>query len=748
VSEHIIAIDFGTSTSAAILVTGGQEELIEEPSGHGRTWPTAVSVADGKLVIGTVAEQSKRRYPERYRTEFKPEFGRPHPVDLGGQAWTMTTLVTEFFAQMREAAERVAGAPVDRAVLTMPASYVSHDRRRDLMLAAAKTAGYELADLLPEPVAAALAPAAGAAIGTGSLLLIYDFGGGTFDTALVRVGARANQVLGSAAIESGCGGRDIDSAVAGYLAATGGPELAAALARSQREPLQLNSQAKELKHRLTETKTAEDYFGSTDIPISITRDKLNELTEPLLARTLECVDGLLSGCGVALDDVDVVLMVGGVTRMPIVEQTVQKRLGRPLRNARSPELAVVQGAARFAAATATRFSVPRPPRLPERPLRWDIPGESATMLDCLARAGEQFAAGQAIGRVRLDSGAIWELRAGTPGRVRTWHASPGAAVFSGDWLVTAEAMPPRLINPSEVLSVRHEADINAIAFSPDGKSFATAADDKTVRIGTLKGNRRSSSWHKLWMQSVTATIPIAELRPLEHDGSVLAIAYSPDGTRLATGSSSGTAQLWNVAQDTSVKQLACGTTVSGVAFSPDGRYLVTAGDCLYRWALATDTKTMLRAGAVRDVRYSPDGRIVVASCPAERRALVIDVTTGAVVTEADTGDGLGFVALSPDGAWFAAGRDGQSAAIRDTATGDLITVLAHPRASCAAFSPDGTLCLTGGTGSHVLVWDAATGDQLTQIPAEGGVRTVVFGPGGDLVGLAGRDRTAQIWRIR
>jgi actin-like ATPase involved in cell morphogenesis len=726
-TASILAIDFGTSTSAAILVSGSREDQVEDPSSHDRAWPTAVCAVDGKLVVGTIAEQSKRIYPERYRTEFKPELGRAHPVDLGGQSETMTSLVTAFLIAMKEEAERVAGAPVSRAVLTMPASYVTHDKRRELMLAAAAAAGFELTDLLPEPVAAALAPAAGPAIGAGSLLLVYDFGGGTFDTALVRVGASTNRVLGSASIENGCGGRDIDSAIADYLVATGGSGLVAALARSERDPLQFSTQVKELKHQLSNAgiETAKDVFGSAEIPISITRDKLNELTEPLLNRTLECVEDLLSGCEVALEDVDVVLMVGGVTRMPIVEQTVQKRLGRPPRNARSPELAVVQGAARFAAAAATRFVVPRPRRIPEVPLRWDIPGDGATLLEHLAGTGDVFAPGQVIGRVRLDSGAIWELRAGAAGRLRDWHAAPGATVFAGDWLVTAEALPPPLLAlPVEAWSKQHAADV--ITFSPDGTTFATDGKDHYARVWTLG-------------QSI-------EVRAVPNRSPILAIAYSRGGTLFAAGTRSGGACVWDFEGGGAPRQFSRGMTVSGVAFSPDGTHLLTGGDCLYLWNLAADTRTMLRAGATQGVAFSPDGRVVVAAFPGERKTLVIDVATRAVLAEADSGDGTGLVALSPDGARFAAGRDAQSLAIRDTASGDLVTVLPHVGAWCAAFSPDGTLCLTGGAGTAALLWDAATGQCVGAIP-DVGARAVAFSPGGDLVGLADSGNGIRIWRI-
>jgi molecular chaperone DnaK (HSP70) len=367
--EPILAIDFGTSTSAAILVTGTEEQFITERSGTGQTWPSAVCFDGTELRVGTEAENRKRRLADQYRAEFKLELGREARISLGGESFTVSALITAILTEIREAAERAAGEPVARAVLTIPASYDEGDKRRAMMIEAAAEAGFGLMELLQEPVAAALAPVAGPPLLEGSLILVYDLGGGTFDTALVQIGQqgdtgdKGNEVLGQAAIDHGSGGRDIDAALYDDLLKSAGKPLAD-LVTTRRTRLQLIAKTEELKRGLTVAASTEDDFGDSDILLTATRDRLEKLAAPMIERTIDCVRNMVAGTGKALDEVTEVLLVGGATQMPVVERTVRAALGRPVRSARAPQLAVVQGAARFAAAASTRFTVPSVLRVP------------------------------------------------------------------------------------------------------------------------------------------------------------------------------------------------------------------------------------------------------------------------------------------------------------------------------------------------------------------------------------------------
>ena len=159
-SKAILAVDFGTSTSSAALVANGETIPIREASSGSWSWPSAVYRDGDALLVGTLAERRKQVRPAMYRAEFKRDFGQDVPVILGDQGFPVEALVTELISALREEAERVHGAPIDRAMLTIPASYGPADPRRDLMIGAAEAAGFTVVELIPEPVAAALAPPA------------------------------------------------------------------------------------------------------------------------------------------------------------------------------------------------------------------------------------------------------------------------------------------------------------------------------------------------------------------------------------------------------------------------------------------------------------------------------------------------------------------------------------------------------------------------------------------------------------
>lgn len=758
-TEPILAIDFGTTTSAAIVVAGGKEDLIEEPSGHGRTWPSSVSLDGDRLVAGTAAENRKRRHAQLYRAEIKPELAEDRQVRLGDRDFPVTELITAILAAIRTEAERVAGREVRRAVITVPASYRPHDRRRALMLQAAADAGLAPVELLTEPVAAALAPATGTPIPPGSLLVVYDYGGGTFDTALVRVTAGGNEVLGYAALDSGYGGRDIDRELSAEVERDAGPSLAEHT-RTERGRLILGDAVTALKHQLSDAEAADDDYGTTDIVLTASRKQLDVLAAPFLSRTLECVRSMLDACHVSRDDVTAVLMVGGVTRMPVVRETVARELDRPTRDAKSPELAVVQGAARFAAAAGTRFAVPQRQRTAERPLRWQIPGGSAELLDWLVAKGDRFDAGQPLGRVRLRNGAVWELRADdAPGLVGLLHARRDAAVFSGDWLVTAEAVAATARLAAEPsVTVGHAPSVSAIAVSPDGRWLATAGDEAVRVWDAQDGTAMRRGPTTLRTVGLAAAVLLgapglaasaAESRSPFYAASspVLAMAYSPDGASLAIGCQDGSARVLSAYTGTEKMSLACGSPVTGASFSHDGAYLATSSDSLFLWDLTTREPRVLRSGTAAAVCTSPVASLVAAAYPADRRSRIIDAV-GRVITTTACDSPVGFVAFSADGAWFASGRDADAVGVWDAHSGEAIASLPHVLVRSAAFSPDGLSCATVGDDGYARLWNITTADELGRVHHDAPVTAAAFSPDGRQLCTAGIDGTARLWPIQ
>ncbi|WP_238011401.1 Hsp70 family protein [Dactylosporangium sp. AC04546] len=225
-----LVVDFGTSASSAALVTGGQVRLLKEPASGLYSWPSAVALEGDRLLVGTAAERRKRSDPAGYRAEFKRDLGQSVPVPLGERAYAPQDLVAAVLGVFRDRAAELHGEPVHRLLLTVPASYAEGDPRRALMVAAGEAAGFPEVQLVAEPVAAAFAPVAGAGFGAGQVVLVYDFGGGTFDAAVIRCGADGvHEVIGHAALDD-CGGRDIDALLARHVRDAGGPELAGTLA--------------------------------------------------------------------------------------------------------------------------------------------------------------------------------------------------------------------------------------------------------------------------------------------------------------------------------------------------------------------------------------------------------------------------------------------------------------------------------------------------------------------------------------
>lgn len=505
-SKAILAVDFGTSTSSAALVANGETIPIREASSGSWSWPSAVYRDGDALLVGTLAERRKQVRPAMYRAEFKRDFGQDVPVILGDQGFPVEALVTELISALREEAERVHGAPIDRAMLTIPASYGPADPRRDLMIGAAEAAGFTVVELIPEPVAAALAPPAGEPFSDGDLVLVYDFGGGTFDAALVRMGDFQFEpdVLGHRSVED-CGGRDVDAEIIRWLRDHRPDELAALLDNpdpqslpAQRVRLELAAIATQLKHQLSEETSAIGIFDRTH-EFSLDRDDLSKLAEPIIARTVGCCAQLVRDRGLQPENLTAILLVGGSSRMPAVAASLVAQLKRPVRSAREPELAVLLGAARFAVQAPERIVQQAAEDLDERAVRWDIPGGIATMQRWLVDDGAAYGADDQLAELRLPSGTVISLRDSEGGVVRGRYAEPGTPVTSGQWLLTTA----RLFRPW-----RRQLKIPAgIAPGVSGESVYVGSG--TGNVHALAAPTGASRWRHAAGAAVTSGAAVA-----------------------------------------------------------------------------------------------------------------------------------------------------------------------------------------------------------------------------------------------
>lgn len=445
VGHPVLVVDVGTSSSSAALVSGGQTRLLAEPVTGAHAWPSAVYWDGQQMVVGTLAERKKRADPAGYGENFKRALAQDTPVLLGARRFRPVEQLAALLSALRTEAERTHGGPVTRAVVTVPASYAVGDPRRAWMIAASEAAGFGAVELLPEPVAAAFAPLTGTGFTVGDVVLVYDLGGGTFDTALMRIGPQAPEILGHAAVDD-CGGRDIDALLANRISVDGRQwldPLIAGVGQGSGTPAELRLTmalrdfAQRIKHQLSDAELVEDFLMPSTPAYRMTQDELAALAGPVLDRTVACCRELLGRLQMPAERVSTVLLVGGGSRMPAVADILGRAFGRPLRRAEEPELAAVRGAARWLAYSGAR----QVPALdgPTRPvpLAFGVPGGHARLVRWFVTPGNRYLAGMPLARVRLAGGALWDLTATADGTLERVLVAEGGQLAAGEWAALA-----------------------------------------------------------------------------------------------------------------------------------------------------------------------------------------------------------------------------------------------------------------------------------------------------------------------
>jgi molecular chaperone DnaK len=720
----VLVVDFGTSTSSAALC-GTTVRLLKEPATGSWSWPSAVYLDGDMILVGTPAENMKRDDPGAYRAEFKRLLGESVPIQLGDKDFQPEDLVAELLDEFaRQAAELLGGRRPECLVLTVPASYGTADPRRELMIAAGQRAGFTEVELLPEPVAAAFAPVAGDQVEPGSLILVYDFGGGTFDAALVRIEPDGNhQVLGHAALQD-CGGRDVDALIRGFIEG----QFAAPQADDTEWyiKVELTELARRAKHHLTDAANAREFFGPAKAKVVMTRPELTELARPMIDNTIRCCLDLLTSANVPIDDVTAVLLVGGSSRMPVVTHMLQARLGRPVRKAEDLATAVVNGAAEWAKRVEHRSGPPVQAIAGHRPLRWDLPGGIGRMVRWLVRQGDDYQPGEQLGVVRLSDGVLWRLLADDlPGTVVNLHTRPGDPVTADDWLatVTSRAAKPSPVRP------RVEGALVKVVFSADGTEVIAATRNNLITFDSGTAEPRETlplqgALHQLVRGqdrrvravAVDRGVETAEVitagetgpgRSVNGLGPVNTVALNHDGTLLAVATDSGTTRIIELRNKRVLVTLHPGEQVRCMAFSPDGQRLVTAGDTRIRMWDAVTSNPIAEwrpKQAAAALAFSPDGRML---CTGAGGSIVAWESVGGqhlVVWQNNSGVATDLT-FSPDGTRVAAACGRNGALIWDAATGEELASAGHDEVvNGVAFSPDGrslALCVDSGA-IHVV----------------------------------------------
>ncbi len=347
-NEIIIGIDLGTTNSEVAIVRDGRVEVIPVSPGV-RILPSMVGIADdGSLLVGETARNQYVLHPERTVRSIKRRMGEHTHVTMAGKDYSPQEISAMILRRLKQIAEVHLATPVSKAVITVPAYF--SDAQRQATREAGEIAGLEVVRIINEPTAAALAYETGHA--GARTVLVYDLGGGTFDVSVVSLEGDVVEVKSSHG-NNHLGGDDFDQAIVrhvlNHLKTTQDIELTHAPVAMAR----LLRAAETAKITLSEQPFAtltEEYLTERDgVPIhlslELSRQEYEELIEPYVDETLAAVHIALRGAGLAVADLDEVLLVGGATRTPLVQQRLEQALGLQPRGEVDPDLCVAMGAA-------------------------------------------------------------------------------------------------------------------------------------------------------------------------------------------------------------------------------------------------------------------------------------------------------------------------------------------------------------------------------------------------------------------
>ena len=346
--SKIIGIDLGTTNSCVSVMEGGEAVVIPNAEGN-RTTPSIVAFAkDGERMVGQVAKRQAITNPDRTVISIKREMGTDYKVHVDGKNYTPQEISAMILQKLKADAEAYLGATVTEAVITVPAYFT--DAQRQATKDAGRIAGLEVKRIINEPTAAALAY--GVDKESDQKIMVYDLGGGTFDVSILEIGDGVIEVLATAG-NNRLGGYDFYKCVMDWMVAefkkTEGVDLSADKVAMQR----LKEAAEKAKIELSGVTTTAinlpyitaDATGPKHLDLSLTRAKFNELTHHLVEATLGPVRQALSDSGLSTKELNKVLLVGGSTRIPAVQDAVKNITGNDPFKGINPDECVAMGAA-------------------------------------------------------------------------------------------------------------------------------------------------------------------------------------------------------------------------------------------------------------------------------------------------------------------------------------------------------------------------------------------------------------------
>ncbi|MGN5881893.1 molecular chaperone DnaK [Staphylococcus simulans] len=343
----IIGIDLGTTNSCVSVLEGDEPKVIQNPEGA-RTTPSVVAFKNGETQVGEVAKRQAITNPNTIQS-IKREMGTEHKVDVDGKSYTPQEISAMILQNLKSTAESYLGDKVDKAVITVPAYF--NDAERQATKDAGKIAGLEVERIINEPTAAALAYGLDKTE-QDEKVLVFDLGGGTFDVSILELGDGVFEVLSTAG-DNKLGGDDFDQVIIDYLVEEFKKENGIDLSQDKMALQRLKDAAEKAKKDLSgvsQTQISLPFIsagesGPLHLEITLTRSKFEELSDDLVRRTMEPTRQALSDAGLTSKDIDEVILVGGSTRIPAVQEAVKKEIGKEPNKSVNPDEVVAMGAA-------------------------------------------------------------------------------------------------------------------------------------------------------------------------------------------------------------------------------------------------------------------------------------------------------------------------------------------------------------------------------------------------------------------
>ncbi|MDA5108643.1 molecular chaperone DnaK [Brevibacillus thermoruber] len=345
--SRVIGIDLGTTNSCVAVMEGGEPVVIANAEGN-RTTPSVVAFKNGERIVGEAAKRQAITNPDNTVISIKRHMGTNYKVTLEGKEYTPQEISAMILQKLKADAEAYLGEPVTKAVITVPAYF--NDSQRQATKDAGKIAGLEVLRIVNEPTAAALAY--GIEKTEDQTVLVYDLGGGTFDVSILELSDGFFEVKATSG-DNRLGGDDFDQVIIDYLVSEFKKEHGIDLSQDRMALQRLKDAAEKAKKDLSGVLTTTislpfitaDATGPKHLEVNLTRAKFEELSAHLVERTMGPTRQALEDAGLTPNDIDRVILVGGSTRIPAVQEAIKKFIGKEPHKGVNPDEVVALGAA-------------------------------------------------------------------------------------------------------------------------------------------------------------------------------------------------------------------------------------------------------------------------------------------------------------------------------------------------------------------------------------------------------------------